>query len=79
MDSVRTFSVVLEPDPEGGYTAIVPALPGVVTECATVEESLANAREAILLCIEDLREQNVEIPQSDAGATLERIEVPIAS
>lgn len=77
MDAVRTYSVVLEPDPEGGYTAIVPALPGVVTEGATVEESLANAREAILLCIEDLQEQNLEIPQSDAGAILERIEVPI--
>lgn len=77
MDAVRTYSVVLEPDPEGGYTAIVPALPGVVTEGATVAESLANAREAILLCIEDLQEQNLEIPQSDAGAILERIEVPI--
>ena len=77
MDAVRTFSVILEPDAEGGYTAVVPALPGVVTEGATVEESLANAREAILLCIEDLQEQNLEIPQSDAGAILERIEVPI--
>lgn len=79
MDESRAFSVVLEPDPEGGYTAIVPALPGVVTEGENIAESLANARDAIRLCIEDLVEQGLPIPESDEGALLERIEVSIAS
>lgn len=79
MDESRAFAVVLEPDPKGGYTAIVPALPGVVAEGETVKESLANARDAIALCVMDLRAQGLPIPESDDGALLERVEVPIAS
>ena len=67
MDESLAFAVVLEPDPDGGYTAIVPALPGVVTEGETVQESLANARDAIALCIEDMRGQGLPIPESDDG------------
>lgn len=79
MDANRAFAVVLEPDPDGGYTAIVPALPGVVTEGETVDESLANARDAVRLCVEDLLEQGLPIPESDGGTLLRRIEVSIAS
>ena len=44
----RTFTVVLQPDTEeGGYTALVPALPGCVSEGETMEEAMANAKEAI--------------------------------
>lgn len=79
MDESRAFAVVLEPDADGGYTAIVPALPGVVSEGETVDESLANARDAIALCIEDMLDQGLPIPESDDGARLERVEVSIAS
>ncbi len=79
MEQHRNFAVVLEPAEDGGFTVIVPALPGVVTEGDSLEEALANAREAIELCLEDLAEQGSEIPQSDPDARLERIEVPIAS
>ncbi len=44
--------VVLEPSDEGGYTAIVPALPGCVSEGDTRDEALANIREAIELYLE---------------------------
>jgi predicted RNase H-like HicB family nuclease len=50
------YHVVLEPDPEGGYVAIVPAFPGYYSQGETAEEALSNAREAILLTIEDMRE-----------------------
>ena len=40
-----TYTLVLDRDPEaGGYVATCPALPGVVTEGETVEETLAMAR-----------------------------------
>jgi antitoxin HicB len=35
-----------EPQPEGGFTVTSPLLPGLVTEGDTVEEALANARDA---------------------------------
>ncbi len=44
--------VILEPSEEGGYTAIVPSLPGCLSEGDTREEALKNIREAIELYLE---------------------------
>jgi predicted RNase H-like HicB family nuclease len=41
--------VILEPSDKGGFTAIVPALRGRISEGGTREEALANVREAIWL------------------------------
>jgi predicted RNase H-like HicB family nuclease len=49
--------VVLEPDPEGGYVAVVPGLPGCYSQGETAEEALSNAHEAIALSIEDMCER----------------------
>ena len=46
------LKVVLEPSDEGGYTVIVPALPGCISEGDTKEEALRNVREAIELYLE---------------------------
>jgi predicted RNase H-like HicB family nuclease len=40
------LKVILEPSDEGGYTVYVPALPGCISEGETMEEALANIREA---------------------------------
>jgi predicted RNase H-like HicB family nuclease len=46
------FKVVLEPSEEGGYTALVPALPGCISEGETVQEAMRNIREAVELYLE---------------------------
>jgi predicted RNase H-like HicB family nuclease len=46
------IKVALEPSEEGGYTAIVPSLPGCISEGETVTEALANIQEAITLYLE---------------------------
>ena len=51
--------VVLEPSEDGGYTAIVPALPGCISEGETREEALANIREAVLLYLEPVDDDGV--------------------
>jgi len=43
------LTVVLEPSDEGGYTVIVPSLPGCISEGDSREEALANIKEAIEL------------------------------
>jgi predicted RNase H-like HicB family nuclease len=49
------FKVLLDPDEEtGGYVVTCPALPGCFSQGDTIDEALANIREAILLCFEDL-------------------------
>lgn len=46
------IQVILEPSDEGGFTAIVPSLPGCISEGNTKEETLNNIREAIELYLE---------------------------
>ncbi|NCO66655.1 MAG: HicB family protein [Candidatus Aquicultor secundus] len=41
------YLVYLEPQPEGGYTVTVPALPGCISEGETKEEALENVKDAI--------------------------------
>ncbi|TAK34535.1 MAG: type II toxin-antitoxin system HicB family antitoxin [Chloroflexota bacterium] len=72
---MRTYTVILTPDTEvGGYTVRVPALPGCNTQGDTLEEALANAREAIELYLEDLRASGEPIPE-DTGDQAIRVEV----
>ena len=42
------FTVILEPEDVGGYSVHCPALPGCASQGETLEEALANIREAIL-------------------------------
>ncbi|MDM9383197.1 type II toxin-antitoxin system HicB family antitoxin [Chlorogloeopsis sp. ULAP01] len=51
------IKVVLEPSDEGGYTVFVPSLPGCISEGETIDESLENIQEAILLYLEPLEEE----------------------
>ncbi len=41
------LEVVLEPQEEGGYTVIVPALPGCISEGETKREAMENIKDAI--------------------------------
>ena len=56
------FKVVLDPDPGGGYVVTCPSIPGCYSQGATVEEALENIREAIALCLEDMRASSEELP-----------------
>lgn len=42
------FAVVVHAEPAGGYWGEVPALPGCYSQGETIEELLANLREAIV-------------------------------
>lgn len=56
--NVRTSRILLKPEPEGGYTVIVPALPGCITYGETKDEAWAMAAEAIELYVEELSAEN---------------------
>ena len=59
------YSVLLQKEPEGGYTVIVPSLPGCVTYGKDLEEAQKMAREAIELYLESLKKHNEEIPNQE--------------
>ena len=48
--------VILEQSEEGGYTVIVPSLPGCISEGGNREEALHNIREAIELYLEPIED-----------------------
>jgi len=48
--------IVLEPSDEGGYTVIVPSLPGCISEGDSREEALQNVQEAIALYLEPIED-----------------------
>jgi predicted RNase H-like HicB family nuclease len=60
-----SYKVLLRKEPEGGYTVIVPSLPGCVTYGDTIEEAMKMAKEAIELYIESLKEHGEEIPTEE--------------
>ena len=47
---------IIEREPDGGYSAEIPALPGCVTEGGTLEELKANLIEAAVLWLETAQE-----------------------
>jgi antitoxin HicB len=53
------YTVVLEPQPEGGFTVSVPALREVVTEGDTEAEALHMAEDAIRIVLEFRKEHGI--------------------
>jgi antitoxin HicB len=70
----HSFSVILEPQPGGGFTVLVPALPEVVTEGDTEQEALGAAQEAIRAVLEYRRAHGLSIP-ADAAPEIRRVTV----
>jgi len=46
------IKIYLQPSEDGGYTVIVPSLPGCISEGDTKEEAIKNIKEAIELYLE---------------------------
>jgi predicted RNase H-like HicB family nuclease len=72
------YTVVLLRDPgEATYTVLVPALPGCVTVGDTVDEALANAREAIAGHVAALRELGEDVPEEPAETVVATVAVAV--
>jgi predicted RNase H-like HicB family nuclease len=54
---VTKYAVVIHEEPEGGFWAEVPALPGCYSQGESIEELMDNVSEAITGVLEVLREQ----------------------
>ncbi|MGQ9676221.1 MAG: type II toxin-antitoxin system HicB family antitoxin [Chloroflexota bacterium] len=69
------YTIILIPDDNGTFEVQVPAFPGLHTFGRTVDEAKANAREAIELCLEDLRATGEPIPEEKQHPQALTIEV----
>ena len=59
------YNIIFRPEPEGGYTVLVPALPGCVTYGKTLAEARRMAEDAINLYIKSLRAHRESVPTDD--------------
>ena len=56
--------MILEPQPEGGYTVTSPLLPELITEGETLAEALAKAEDALAAVAEIYEDRGSRCPRS---------------
>ncbi len=62
-ENIYRLPLVLEPQPEGGWTITCPILRGLVTEADTVDEIILNVTDAVEALIEGYEELNLPLPE----------------
>jgi predicted RNase H-like HicB family nuclease len=72
---MKSYTVVVEQDPEGKWTLTAPALPGYVACGDTQEEVLALAREGIPFHLECLKEEGLPVPDEKGDAKVLLLEI----
>ena len=66
---VLRYTVILEHEEDGGYHAFVPALKGCHSQGDTMDEALANIREAIEAYLESMKGMGEPAPVEDIVIT----------
>lgn len=72
-----TYTVRIEPAPEGGFDVFVPALPGCVTQGVTYEEAAAMAKECIEGFLEALAKAGEPIPIEERRRKPSIVSMPV--
>jgi antitoxin HicB len=62
MNNTYKLPLILEPQPEGGYTITCPLLPNLITEADTLEEVIPNVSDALAALIETYEDLNQLLP-----------------
>lgn len=71
----REYTIVLTPEPEGGFTITVPSLPGYVGYAETESEALKLAEEGIRFHIECLAAEGQPVPEEVSAPRILRLRV----
>jgi antitoxin HicB len=71
------YTVVLLPQPEGGYVVHVPGLNDIATCGDTVDDALDMARDLIETALADLVTHGDELPTEHGPAVVASVEVPL--
>ncbi|MEK7728905.1 MAG: type II toxin-antitoxin system HicB family antitoxin [candidate division KSB1 bacterium] len=62
MDNIYKLPLLLEPQPEGGYTITCPLLPNLITEADSLAEVIPNVADALTALIEAYEDLNKPLP-----------------
>jgi len=72
------LNIIFRAEPEGGFTVLVPALPGCVTYGKNLSEAQSMAQEATTLYLEDMLADGEKLPQ-DTQTYLTNTEIRLPS
>jgi len=78
MDKVLHYNLIFRPEPEGGFTVVVPSLPGCVAYGKDLNEAKKMARDAIFGYIQSLKKHGESIP-SDMDDFVTTIDIEVKS
>lgn len=73
---ILEYTVLFEPQKEGGYVASVPALEGCMTQGETFEETIKNVRDAISGVLAVMKKEGIKIPEEKSETVSLKISVP---
>ena len=76
LDQYRFTVRPLSKEEGGGYLAEYPDIPGCMSDGETIEEAVANGREALRDCLEVFRESGRKIPKPSIKAAQWRQRLP---
>ena len=62
MKGIYKLPLVMDPQPEGGYTVTCPVLPELITEGDTIQEAIQNASDALAAIIEAFHDLGRPLP-----------------
>lgn len=62
MQNIYKIPLILEPQPEGGYTITCPLLPNLITEADSLEDIIPNVSDALSALIEAYQDLNQPLP-----------------
>ncbi|MCL0040845.1 hypothetical protein M1M90_01975 [Thermodesulfovibrionales bacterium] len=63
MKSIYKLPLILEPQPEGGYTITCPILSDLITEADNLNEVIPNVADALTALIEAYEDLNKPLPE----------------
>jgi len=63
-ENIYRLPLVLEPQPEGGWTITCPILRGLITEADTIDEIVPNVTDALGCLIAGYEEMNLPLPEA---------------
>jgi len=72
MSAIYKLPLVLDPQPEGGFTVTCPVLPELITEGDTPQEALENVGDALSALLDAYKQLNRPIPSILKQATVKR-------
>ncbi|MDP2918996.1 MAG: type II toxin-antitoxin system HicB family antitoxin [Dehalococcoidia bacterium] len=72
---ILKLPVVITQDEDGFFVAEVPVLPSCFTQGKTKEEAMANIKEVIHLCLENMGDESKTVPDT---FSIEQVEVAVS-